>query len=1122
MSGQTLVRNKVLNTAQDFDTLREQGIETIRQLSGALWTDHNLHDPGITTLELLCYAITDLGYRTEFPTADLLSGQTGFISEPEKSSFFPAQDVLTSTPLTPLDYRKLLLKIEGIRNAWLQPRLEAPSSELPVYVDTLAGSLSFSTLNAESGSNIPIIVTGLYDVWLELEPHVEWGSMNETALPLNFRGGSFSGKRGQMLFAENTVSNSNAWGRLGSIDNLLNDLSIDVQQFTSRSANIRVTYDEEIFPEVVVQLAELGSLEIAESDWVAMLSSLSFSPLFAFAAKQAEIQRRTGKAVAVLQDNRNLCEDFAAVVTVAADYVAVCSDIEVSPEADLEEVQAQVYFAIEQYLNPPVPFYALSELLSKGLAAETIFNGPYINHELIHDGDRVFDKPGFILDEDLQAAELRSIIHSSDIINELMDIEHVVNIKSLSLRKYSAAGQPMGDAQPWCLAVSSGHQPVLSIANSNILFFKQGVPFVARTDEFEATLRHLRALASKQAYGNLEESLTVPAGRYRDTLSHYPVQHDFPQTYQIGEAGLEASADHQRVTQARQFKGYLMVFEQVLADYLAQLAHLPQLYSIEPDLGQSYFSQFLTGVAPSRGTFADEFYQDAALFSNAAERASLREDREAFFERRHRLLDHLLARFSEKFTDYVMLMMQQGGRSLKTSEELMADKIDFLRQQPVLSRERNKAFNYRPDSPGEVWNSHNVSGLEKRAGRLSGFDDYSRRNLSCTAFFSTLMDTRRVGDDYRVEIKDAANRLLFKSVELFSSRELAMDAARLLYPSISEESAFVVDVNDEDKSIWRIVVGELSLEHDKRYSQENALNVDIEKVRTRIGEVLLEASEETLADESLPQHPLNIIFDTREYGRDYRVEIKDSEQNILFKSKEIFATRQQAVAKARAVFSGVKNPKNYTVDTGGGAGAVFFTLVFGGVELTHDVMFDTANDAVHAIEEVVARYFQVLLSEACDSEGMYLIEHILLRPRNASSTFPDICINQDHGACTDEDPYSFRASVVLPYWPTRFQNLAFRNFFENLIREQAPAHVHLKICWVDHLQMVEVEKALNTWLQALRNEEFNSNLLAAAQNQLLVILEQLKSIYPTATLHDCEDDDSGTPVRLGSTNLGVF
>jgi len=53
-------------------------------------------------------------------------------------------------------------------------------------------------------------------------------------------------------------------------------------------------------------------------------------------------------------------------------------------------------------------------------------------------------------------------------------------------------------------------------------------------------------------------------------------------------------------------------------------------------------------------------------------------------------------------------------------------------------------------------------------------------------------------------------------------------------------------------------------------------------------------------------------------------------------------------------------------------------------------------------------------------------------------------------------------------------------------------------------------------------KSFNSNLLATAQNQLLVILEQLKSIFPTATLHDCEDDDSGTPVRLGSTNLGVF
>jgi hypothetical protein len=31
-----------------------------------LWSDYNVHDPGITLLELLCYGITDIAHRTTF------------------------------------------------------------------------------------------------------------------------------------------------------------------------------------------------------------------------------------------------------------------------------------------------------------------------------------------------------------------------------------------------------------------------------------------------------------------------------------------------------------------------------------------------------------------------------------------------------------------------------------------------------------------------------------------------------------------------------------------------------------------------------------------------------------------------------------------------------------------------------------------------------------------------------------------------------------------------------------------------------------------------------------------------------------------------------------------------
>ena len=43
--------------------LREMGIEEIQKLSGKIWTDFNLHDPGVTILEQLCYALTDLGVQ---------------------------------------------------------------------------------------------------------------------------------------------------------------------------------------------------------------------------------------------------------------------------------------------------------------------------------------------------------------------------------------------------------------------------------------------------------------------------------------------------------------------------------------------------------------------------------------------------------------------------------------------------------------------------------------------------------------------------------------------------------------------------------------------------------------------------------------------------------------------------------------------------------------------------------------------------------------------------------------------------------------------------------------------------------------------------------------------------
>ncbi len=103
----------------DFTRLRKEGLLHIGELSGKIWTDHNVHDPGVIIMEVLCYALMDLGYRTTLPFQDLIAKPDGDTSADD--NFLTPLQALTVNPVTITDYRKLLLEIEGVRNAgWYQ------------------------------------------------------------------------------------------------------------------------------------------------------------------------------------------------------------------------------------------------------------------------------------------------------------------------------------------------------------------------------------------------------------------------------------------------------------------------------------------------------------------------------------------------------------------------------------------------------------------------------------------------------------------------------------------------------------------------------------------------------------------------------------------------------------------------------------------------------------------------------------------------------------------------------------------------------------------------------------------------------------------------------------------
>lgn len=1000
----SLPRAPQRDTIRDWAALRAEGMAHIRKLSGLIWTDHNSHDPGITSLEVLCYALTDLGYRTDFPVADLLTEPDGRIVPPAQSGLFPAHEVLPTAPRTIADYRRLLMKVEGVRNAWLDPQSEVfagkpsrqPRSEVALYHDMKSGQLSFDQVPAGGQANPQVHLNGLYRVLLDLEEDAAYGPLNDTALSWIITRGPLRGRELRLDCLDPELPGDEI-DRSAAMD------SFTVDAVTPVPLGYRAT--------ITVQNAGHGAQTF--QPWLVTLDpdeprpdpveieailAQPDGPVARFWEKLQAREAVLDRTRAVLQAHRGLCEDYLSIDAIAAHRVGICADIDVTQAADLEEVQARVFRVIEDYLSPPVAFRSLADLLAEGTPVEDIFDAPFVDRSLTHGGAPVFTKPGFLTGDALEACALRQTVQASDLINLIMDIDGVQGLRNLRLQAYGPDGIALGDSQAWTLTVPPGHRPVFHGGGSKLLFFKQGLPFRARSGEFTQTLHALRLADRAAAHVPSETALPLPVGRHRDPGRAYSVQEDFPETYGIGMAGLPGTAPAERLAQARQFKAYLTVFDQMLADYLGQLAHLKDLYGLDPALKHAAFPTHLTDIPGTLGDFPTEFYTDPAGWADPDTRLRLSESEGSSLDRRGRVLDHLIARFAERFTDYALARMQMPGDRFGLQEGRIADRIAFLHDYPQMSRDRGQGANTRPEDPALIWDSGNVSGLERRLARLLGFGEARRADLHCAGHAEAFIQIRRAAE------------------------------------------VFVV--------VFRM-----------------------------------------------------------------------PGQQQVFRSRESYADRDAALADAMVIYGAIRARDISHTEAPGGTGTWQLSFRALGVTLTDRRDFDGQDDAVAAARAVVDAYDAHLHADACNREGAHLIEHILLRPRDTGDRLMELC----EGACADcgdADPYSFRASLILPYWPDRFRDPAFRALVERTAREEAPAHIQLRICWIGQAAMMQLDAAHRAWLQALAREDRHE--LRARATELIDVLDSLTSVYPPATLHDCDDGGDAGALRLGHSALGLY
>ncbi len=710
-----------------YDFLREEGLKHIQNLAGKIWTDYNLSDPGISTLEVLSYVITDLGYRTNYPIKDIIA-QDPNAPLVDIKNFYTARQILPMCPVTFNDYRKLLIDVDvhdpldigaefvGVKNGWIDI---SPINEIPVYVQQALDKLDYKP---EIFGDPKVDIKVLYNILLELGSCEKFGDMNENTLegivtltapttPIDLS--VFSGLKVKVKVE------FPRWDDPGVDWNDIASIRSHIKKLTLVFPKLPQGYKLEaygLFPDktVWVSISQLPLAPAINTSFIEIeIGDLIYSGADSLIELYQEKVRKILQIIAAvrkrLMANRNLCEDIFKINALKIEEIAVCADVELATDADVEETLAKIYFEIANFLAPTVYFYTIEEMYDKGNRTEEIFEGTPLNH-------------GFIDDVELKKAERRKVIHVSDLIQIIMDVPGVIAVKSIQIANIP---QDNDDNIPsvsvkWCLdlAFEYSYVPRLTTELSKIIFFKDSLPYKANEEEVDKLIKEMEDAARPQKLENPALDLPVPEGEFQNIEEYVSTQDEFPLVYGIGPEGLPESSSTLRKAQAKQLKGFMMFFDQLLADYLSQLANVKDLFSMNEErdaygdfvIDQSYFTQSLV---PSVTDATSLLINPTFYPENVQE---ITEDLTLFEARRNKFLNHLMARFSEQFTDYAMVEYKLTGK--KAPKELLIDKLEVLNAYPEISSGRFKAFDY--ESPCELWSVNNVSGLEKRVNLLSG------------------------------------------------------------------------------------------------------------------------------------------------------------------------------------------------------------------------------------------------------------------------------------------------------------------------------------------------------------------------------------------------------------------
>lgn len=773
-----------------------------------------------------------------------------------------------------------------------------------------------------------------------------------------------------------------------------------------------------------------------------------------------------------LSENRNLGEDFDPPVLLSPLEIDLCANIEVSGDLDVDRLMAEVIFVLEVYLYHPVAYASLEELTEEGHRLEDIFSGPRL-------------KGGFIRDSELKR---RSRVLFVEKIQRL--ISKVAGVKkcwSFSFSKnenlqeirlpegeYAAINTSFYDA-------NSVYSTIELYVNGNLQRVNKNRVSDLLLDYWSKNYRvyHVDLYKENNWGGQLN-------GKFRNPGQYHSIQHHFPGIYGLSKEGLSSQEPLERHAKVRQLKGYLMLFEKHLANYLAQLGHLVDFFdpSLEAMEGTYYGQNFETTIGDDQIEVKSKM---GPGFSHGSKNPQTGETSLEWLRRKNRVLDHLLARFGEQINSLpyqLALKLNLFESEEQFLEQMLRQKYEILRQVHTFNYSKNRA-----------------SLKDTRSGQLSfvlldwlnlvlGFEN--SRNSLIPQFFSFKSEEEISYSSGIVRSKNLYDDFIQKYRPL-SKKERNFSAAA--YEGTTQEAS-------TGFSLGKIGIRDLFA---RSLDLENYWVSKAKKGSDEV-EVLFQKSDATWVSvwegntngEAIAAIHKNISF--------FRQKNKESEgmyliDHILLKC--IFSDSEYGFEIRNEWGKPIARSGWFSDQTGRSDGLQLFydcaikkehyqkednIYLLKGSEGETLVKFDPDfADGLDDLFEYTSEFAYLFAGEASLSGHLSLLEIEKLRMKG---TLHDQGVYRQrslvflrklsNGSIVGEDFFNLKASLVFPDWPARFQEKYFRHFVEYEAKERVPAHLQMNVYWLDLQKFKVFERSYLDWQESFLNKNAAKDTAAKA------------------------------------------